>query len=91
MNNNNLELDEYGMCCPKKAVQPCPEDKSCNKWKKQWEDYLCNEPPEKDPEPYNWCDYDPNEVYFMQYRSKRAFYNEPWFKIFDDTFDDTFE
>ena len=87
------KLDEYDMCCPQDA-EKCPVDNSCNNWKDQYDKYLELEKckPEEKFE-FNLCDYDPNEIYFMQYRSKRAFYNETvnWDRIFDNTFDKTFE
>lgn len=93
MNDKKLKLDEYDMCCPQEQSE-CPVDNSCNSWKSQYELHLAMEEC-KPEEPFNFniCDYDPNEVYFMQYRSKKAFYNEWWMhkKIFDKTFDKTFE
>ena len=67
MKNNNCTPFE-GEKKPEIVITktPCEE-----KAKKEWEDYLIREGCEKkeDP-PFKLCDYDPNEVYFMQYRPK---------------------
>lgn len=71
MENKGYYIDEFGQKCP---CKPCPkveEPKTCgDKFKKQWEEYLdrCEPEPEID---FDLCrDYDPNQVYFMQYRPK---------------------
>lgn len=72
------KLDEYGMCCPE-PEESCVQNITCNDWENKYKIYLEQEKckPEE-PWVFNPCDHDPNEVYFMQYRSKRAFYNEWW-------------
>lgn len=78
-----FEIDENGMCCPindnceKERLTPCAE-----KAKKEYEEYLISEECKPEEEvTFNICrDYDPSEIYFLQYRSKRAFYNEWWKK-----------
>lgn len=86
-NNTNIYDPNYEYCnCCKQEV--CVnERKTCaSPHKEAWEEYLCNEK-EEEGEAWELCDYDPNEIYFMQYRSKRAFYNEWWKKgLFKDIY-----
>lgn len=75
---NNLEY-----CCPQEVEHCVPEPVNiCAEYaKKEYEDYLLAEECKQEEEVcFNICDFDENEIYFMQYRSKRAFYNEWWKK-----------
>lgn len=79
---NKNYIDNAGNCC--KTEQECEKitETPCGSQAKQeYEEYLRKEACKPEPEIcYDICDYDPNEIYFMQYRSKKAFYNEWWKK-----------
>lgn len=78
---NKFYVDEAQNCCPVPIEQCVPETLSvCGKNAKEaYECYLREQECKVEPDPcFSMCDYDPSEVYFLQYRSKRAFYNEWW-------------
>lgn len=94
-NNENFykRLEEDIHCCKpdecncKESPQTCGE-----KAKREFEKYLEAEACKPEPEvTFNLCDYDPDQVYFMQYRSPRSLINHSFYRIFDDSFDNTFE
>lgn len=93
-NNENYysRLDES--CCTVCENKVCNCPKTCGeKAKAEWEEYMEKErcKPEEF-EPFNPCDFDWNDIYFLQYRSKYAQYDsDGYYKIFDKTFDKTFE
>jgi hypothetical protein len=81
MKKNKYYVDEAQNCCPEPEEECIPEtlsvcgDTAKDAYEKYLKDEECKE--EEDPE-FHICDWDYSEVYFMQYRSKRAFYNEWW-------------
>lgn len=81
-NNNEYYVNGANKCCPVPVEKCIPQTglSVCGEQAKH--EYLCYLESEKckvEPEPtFSMCDYDPSEIYFMQYRSKRAFYNEWW-------------
>jgi hypothetical protein len=79
----NNYVNEAGTCCPVQVEKCIPERLSvCGEAAREaYEKYLHDEACKKEEKQFTGlCDDDPNEVYFMQYRSKRAFYDEPWLK-----------
>ena len=93
-NNKNYysRLDET--CCNTCNETKCQCPKTCGeKAKAEWDVYMEQEKCKPEEfEPFNPCEYDPNVIYFMQYLSPNADYDlDAWFKIFDETFDKTFE
>lgn len=93
MNNNSdkkFYVDKAQNCCEIPSESCIPETlSSCGDDARQ--QYLCYLEAEKckvEPDPtFSMCDWDPSEVYFMQYRSKKAFYNEWWKEnLFDDIY-----
>lgn len=80
MRNNQIN---QGKCCPVEIEQCIPEKLSvCGESAREaYEEYLKQEACKPEPEQcIGNCDFDWSEVYFMQYRSKQAFYNEWWKK-----------
>lgn len=83
MRNNSeyyKRLEEDIECCCKQECRckPCEEPISCSdKAKRDWEEYLEIEKCKPEPEvTFNICDYDPSEIYFLQYLSKRTLANQ---------------
>ena len=97
-NQNYYKILEEDICCcskPKPCDCGCKEPTVCSEnAKTEWEKYLESEKCQIEPEvTFNICDYDPDQVYFMQYLSPRSLIGHTWIsnKIFDDSFDKTFE
>ena len=80
-NNQNFEKKlEEDICCPTKNCEcvKCSEPQTCGEIAKTaWEAYLESEKCRVEPEvTFNICEYDPDQVYFMQYRSPRSLVNQ---------------
>lgn len=78
-NQNYTKKLEEDICCPKDCKCPeCREPNTCGEIAKNvWEQYLESEKCQVEPEvTFNMCDYDPDRVYFMQYRSPRSLINQ---------------
>ena len=94
LNENYYKRLEEDICCCTNQDCSCKEAKTCGEVaKKQYEEYLQVEACKPEPEvTFNICEYDPDQVYFMQYRTKLTLPRDQWeIKIFDQTFDNTFE
>lgn len=80
-NENYAKVLEEDICCcidKCKCNKPKEDTISCsNQAKKDWEEYLEKEKCKPEPEvTFNICEYDPSEVYFLQYLSKRTLANQ---------------
>ena len=66
------------LCCEVCEETKCKCPETCGEIAKaEWEEYMQKEACKPEEfEPFNPCDYDPNGIYFMQYRSKNAVYDE---------------
>lgn len=78
-NNQNYYkiLEEDICCCPTEQCE-CKSSQNCgDKAKTAWDRYLEAEKCKTEIEvEYNICDYNPDQVYFMQYLSPRSLYNK---------------
>lgn len=91
-NNSNYYSKLDPLCCQVCKEPECRSPKTCGEIAKlEWDKYIAEEKCKPEEfEPFNPCDYDSNIIYFMQYRSPHAVYNV-YSKIFDNSFDNTFE
>lgn len=76
--NYYTRLEEDICCCTHHECTCGKQPKTCGeKAKKAYEKYLEEEKCKPEPEVvFNICEYDPDQVYFLQYLSKRTLANK---------------
>lgn len=68
---SKIYVDPLSQKCCEVEPEPCviPKCTCGNRFKEEYEEYLRQEACKVEPDPeYSMCDYDPNQVYFLQYR-----------------------